>query len=274
MRVLISADMEGITGVTCPDDVTYGTARWESARHLMMSDINAAVDGFFEAGATEVVVNDAHSNKRNLILADLDSRATAIIGTHKEYGMMEGIVECDAVAFLGYHTGAGRQGVLAHTYTGQTIHDVKVNGEHANEGRMNCLLSAEFGIPVVLVTGDDLTCEESRSWAPHAERVAVKDCIDRYTARCFTPARTAAMIKTAAFRSLGSLESVPLPQGPFTYEVVFDAAHQVIACTAIPGVVRTGATSVRFTMPTMFEAIRCFKAVSVVAYAAIEPDYG
>jgi D-amino peptidase len=274
MRVLISADMEGITGVTCPEDVDYGAPRWESARHLMMSDVNAAIEGFFEAGATDVVVNDAHSNKRNLILSDLDARSSAIIGTHKEYGMMQGIDRTDVVAFIGYHTGAGRQGILSHTYIGQTINDVTLNGEHLNEGRMNSLLAAEFSVPVVLVTGDDLTCDESVSWAPNAQRVAVKECIDRYTAKCLPPSRTAVMIKLAASQSLGDLAEVSGPKGPFTYEVSFDAAHTVVACTAIPGVERSGETSVTFTQPTMFEAIRCFKAVSVLASASSEPDYG
>jgi D-amino peptidase len=209
MRVLISADMEGITGVTCPDDVDYGTSRWEEARHLMMSDVNAAIEGFFDAGASEVIVNDAHATKRNLILSDLDGRASAIIGTHKEYGMMQGIEKTDVVAFIGYHTGAGRQGILSHTYIGQTINDVTLNGAHCNEGRMNAMLAAEFSVPVVLVTGDDLTCDESVTWAPHARRVAVKECIDRYTARCWPPSRTAHMIKDAANRRVPSPTKCP-----------------------------------------------------------------
>ncbi len=274
MRVLISADMEGITGVTCPDDVDYGTSRWESARHLLMSDVNAAIEGFLDAGATDVVVNDAHANKRNLILSDLDNRASAIIGTHKEYGMMQGIAATDVVAFLGYHTGAGRQGVLSHTYIGQTINDVSVNGEHCNEGRMNALLAAEFSVPVVLVTGDDLTCDESVTWAPHAQRVAVKECIDRYTARCLPPSRTSNMIKEAANASLTNLDSVERPCGPFIWEVSFDAVHPVMACMAIPGVERSGDRSITFSLPTMFEAIRCFKAVSTMAAASTERDYG
>ena len=139
---------------------------------------------------------------------------------------------------------------------------------------MNALLAAEFSVQVVLVTGDDLTCDESTSWAPHAQRVAVKVCIDRYTARCLPPARTFAMIREAAQHSLGDLASVERPEGPFRYDVSFDAAHCVIACTAIPGVTRSGETSVSFSQPTMFEALRCFKAVSALAYASIEPDYG
>jgi D-amino peptidase len=274
MRVLISADMEGLTGVTCPEDCEYGAPRWESARQLMMSDVNAAVAGFFDGGATEVIVNDAHANKRNLILSDLDPRASAIIGTHKEWGMLQGIDKTDAVAFIGYHTGAGHQGILSHTYIGETIRDVHVNGVSSSEGRMNALLAAEFGVPVVLITGDDLTCDDAATYAPKSQMVAVKECIDRYTARCFPPSMTAAMIREAARTSLANEHPVSAPTEPFTFDVFFDSTNPVMATTAIPGVQATGETSVSFTLPTMREAMRCFKVVSSMASASTEPDYG
>lgn len=239
-----------------------------------MSDVNAAAEGFFRAGATEVVINDAHSTKRNLILEQLDDRASAIIGRHKPHGMMQGVEACDVVAFLGYHTGAGRQGILSHTYIGETILDVQLNGEHVDEGRMNALLAAEFNKPVVLITGDDLTCDDSTQWAPHAQRVAVKTCVDRYTARCLAPAATAPLIADAAERALSQSIDVVRVDGPFTYEVTFDAVHPVNACTAIPGVKESGERSVTFTLPTMLEAIRCFKVVTVLASSSVEPEYG
>jgi D-amino peptidase len=276
MRVLISADMEGVTGVTCPEDVRPGTARWEYFRVLLTGDVNAAVDGFFAAGADEVVVNEAHSDKRNLLIGALDQRAVAIIGTHKIFGMMEGIDSgVDAVAFVGYHAGAGEQGVLSHTFVGTTVLGVRVNGVPAGEGRMNALLAAEFGVPVVLVTGDDLTCSDAADWAPRAERVAVKRCVDRYTAACLPPAVTAEMIRRAAAASLGSVGgSRPAVAGPFTYEVDFDATQPVGACTGVPGVRQAGPRTVAFTLPTMAEAIRCFRVVALLAVASTEAGYG
>ncbi|HLH64458.1 MAG TPA: M55 family metallopeptidase [Solirubrobacteraceae bacterium] len=274
-HVLISADMEGITGVTCPADVEPGTDGWRGFRQLMASDVNAAVEGFFAAGASAVTVNDAHATKRNIPIEALDERATLITGTHKRLGMMEGIADgVDAVAFVGYHTGAGRQGVLSHTYIGTTILDVRINGQQAGEGRMNALLAAEHGVPVVLVTGDDLTCEDASRWAPDAERVAVKTCVDRYTARCLPPARTRELIAGAARRALARRRPPPRPEGPFTYEVEFDSVQAVVATTAIPSVTQTGERSVSFTLETMDEAIRCFRAVSALALASTEPAYG
>jgi D-amino peptidase len=292
MHVLISADMEGATGVTCPEDVAPGTGRWEYCRALLASDVNAAVAGFAAAGADQVTVNEAHASMRNLPLLALDERAVTIVGRHKRFGMMEGVdAGPDAVAFVGYHAGAGHQGVLSHTYLGTTIVGVLVNGAPASEGRMNSLLAAEFGVPVVLVTGDDLTCEDAAGWAPGAERVAVKRCIDRYTAACLPPARTAVMIRKAASASLARLVAgqpgagqpgagqpgagqPERPAGPFRYEVEFGATNPVTACTAIPGVEQAGQRRVAFTLPTMAQAIRCFKAVTVLAAASAEAGYG
>lgn len=276
MRVLISADMEGITGVTCPADCEPGNPRWEYFRAFLTADVNAAVAGFAAAGADEILVNEAHDSKRNLLLDQLDERAVALVGTHKPFGMMEGVQDRpDAVAFVGYHAGAGRQGVLAHTYIGTTVLGVWVNGEPASEGAMNALLAAEFGVPVVLVTGDDLTCADAARWAPAAERVAVKTCVDRYTARCLPPARTAALIRAAAERAIAHLKTpVPSTAAQFRYDVEFFAAQHAGAATAIPCVEQDGERRVTFTLPTMAEAIRCFKAVTVLASHATEKGYG
>lgn len=275
MRVLISADMEGITGVTCPADCEPGNSRWEYFRTFLTADVNAAVAGFAAAGADEILVNEAHDSKRNLLLDGLDERAVALVGNHKPFGMMEGIQDRpDVVAFVGYHAGAGMQGVLAHTYLGTTVLGVWVNGEPASEGAMNAMLAAEFGVPVVLVTGDDLTCAEAAGWAPGAERVAVKTCVDRYTARCLPPARTAALISAAAERAIAAPATPPAAAGPFRYDVEFFAAQHVGAATAIPCVKQEGERRVSFTLPTMAEAIRCFKAVTVLASNATEHVYG
>jgi D-amino peptidase len=275
MHVLISADMEGATGVTWPEDVEPGSARWEYFRHLLTADVNAAVAGFFSAGATEVTVNEAHASMRNLVLGELDERAAALIGRNKPFGMMQGIdAGADAVAFVGYHAGAGRPGVLAHTYLGSTIVSVRINGRPASEGAMNAALAAEFGVPVVLVTGDDATCADARDWAPGAELVPVKYCVDRYSARCLPPARTAALIREAAARGLARRSRPDPPSGPFTYEVEFDATNPVTAVTGIPGVEQAGERSVAFTLPTMAQAVRCFRAVAALAAASTEAGYG
>ncbi len=209
MKVLISADMEGVTGVTCPDDCEPGHSRWDRCRGLLTGDVNAAVAGFADAGAQEIIVNEAHADMRNLLIDQLDPRATLLIGTHKPLGMMEGIDRSpDLVAFVGYHTGAGEPGVLAHTYLPNSITSVRVNGEMASEGRMNAMLAAEYGVPVALVTGDDLTCADAATYAPTAVGVAVKTCIDRYAAICLPPAVSASRITEGARLAGGRTHSL------------------------------------------------------------------
>jgi len=275
VKVLISADMEGVTGVTCPDDCEPGHSRWEHCRRLFTGDVNAAVAGFAEGGADEVLVNEAHADMRNLLIDQLDPRATLLIGTHKPLGMMEGIDRSpDLVAFVGYHTGAGELGVLAHTYLPNSITSVRVNGETASEGRMNALLAAEYGVPVALVTGDDLTCVDAAAYAPTAVGVAVKTCIDRYSAICLPPAVSAQRITEGARSAIGRSHSPTTTSAPYTYEITFDATHLAALATYVPGVEPVGPCTVGFTLATMYEAIRCFRAVTRVVGTGIEPVYG
>ncbi len=275
MRVLISADMEGVTGVTFPDDVEPGNPRWTHHRSLFTGDVNAAVAGFFDAGASEVLVNDAHADKRNLLLDALDERARLLIGTHKPWSMMEGIDRgYDAVAFVGYHAGAGQQGVLSHTYLPNMITGVWLNGEPCSEGYMNAALAHEFGVPVVLVTGDDCAVEDANSYAPSAQLVEVKECVDRYTAICLPPARTAELIRSAAAAALDPLPAPEPLTAPYRYEVEFDATHPVVMTTAIPDVEQIGLRRIAFELPTMKLAIRCFRAVTALADGSMERSYG
>ncbi|MFC4786055.1 M55 family metallopeptidase [Nocardioides sp. MAHUQ-72] len=275
MKVLISADMEGVTGVTFPDDCEPGHPRWEYCRRFLTGDVNAAVAGFAAAGAEEILVNEAHADQRNLLLDELDPRATLLIGTHKPLGMMEGIDRSpDVVAFIGYHTGAGERGVLAHTYLPNTITSVRINGSPASEGRMNALLAAEYDVPVALVTGDDLTCVDASGYSPTAVGVAVKTCVDRYSAICLTPSASAAAIEEGARAALSRPHTPAVGDAPYTYELTFDASHLAPLATYIPGVEQVGDVSVRFTLPTMFEAIRCFRAITRLVTSGIEPTYG
>ncbi|WP_405888965.1 M55 family metallopeptidase [Streptomyces sp. NBC_01136] len=278
MKILISADMEGATGVTWPADVLPGTPQWERCRSMLTSDVNAAVLGFFDGGADEVLINEAHWSMRNLLLERLDERAEMLTGRHKSLSMVEGVQhgDIDGIAFVGYHTGAGTEGVLAHTYLANSITGVWVNDVRASEGLLNSHVVAEFGVPVVLVTGDDLTCEDALGYAPEALKVAVKDHVSRYAAVCRTPARTAADIRAAAKEaaSLAVRQEPLVGGGPFTVALEFDAEHLSMAATVVPGVRRIGERKVAYTSDTMYEGIRTFKAVTTIVSAAVEEQYG
>ncbi|MGW5099918.1 M55 family metallopeptidase [Streptomyces sp. NPDC004100] len=277
MKILISADMEGATGVTWPGDVLPGTPQWERCRGLFTSDVNAAAVGFFEGGADEVLVNEAHWSMRNLLLEDLDERVEMLTGRHKSLSMVEGVQhgDVDGIAFVGYHAGAGMEGVLAHTYLANQITGVWLNDVRASEGLLNAHVAAEYGVPVVLVTGDDLACEDALGYAPEALKVAVKDHVSRYAAVCRTPNRTAADIRAAANEAAPlAVRQEPQNTGPYTVAVEFDAEHLAMAVTVVPGVTRIGERKVAYTADTMYEGIRTFKAVTTIASSAVEEQYG
>jgi D-amino peptidase len=277
MKILLSADMEGATGVTWPADVLPGTPQWERCRALFTGDVNAAVQGFFEGGADEVLINEAHWSMRNLLLEHLDERAEMLTGRHKSLSMVEGVQhgDVDGIAFLGYHAGAGMEGVLAHTYLANQITGVWLNDVRASEGLLIAADAAEYGVPVILVTGDDVACEDALGYAPEALKVAVKDHVSRYAAVCRTPARTAADIRAAAREAAAlAVRHAPAQDGPFTVAVEFDAEHLAAAATVVPGVARVGERKVAYTSATMYEGIRTFKAVTTIASSAVEEQYG
>ncbi|MEY9968309.1 D-amino peptidase [Streptacidiphilus sp. MAP12-16] len=277
MRILISADMEGATGVTWPADCEPGNPAWQRCRSMFTSDVNAAIAGFFDGGATSVLVNEAHATMRNLLLEDLDPRAEMLTGRHKDLTMVEGVQHPDVagVAFVGYHTGAGAEGVLAHTYLANSITGVWVDGVAASEGYLNSLVAGEFGVPVTLVTGDDLTCKDAQGYAPGAVTAAVKDCVTRYAAVCRPPAVTSKLIREAAKHAAAlAVREEPVTGRTFEVAVEFDASHLAAAVAGVPTVRRTDVRRVAFVTDTAFAMIRTFKTVTTVAAAAVEANYG
>ena len=277
MKILISADMEGATGVTWPADVEPGTEQWQRCRRMFTSDVNAAVAGFLDGGADEVLINEAHATMRNLLLEDLDQRAVMLTGRHKDLSMVEGIQhgDVDGVAFVGYHAGAGTEGVLAHTYLANSITAVRVNGEPASEGQLNAYVAAQYGVPVVLVTGDDRACADAATYAPTAPTVAVKDCTSRYAAVCRPPAVTAAAIRSSAKQAAAlASRGEPCAAADYLVQVEVDAAQLAQAAAIVPGVRRIADRAVEYEAWSGYELIRTFKVVCTMISAAIEEQYG
>ncbi|TNC19622.1 M55 family metallopeptidase [Amycolatopsis alkalitolerans] len=275
MRILVSADMEGATGVTWTDDVVPGTPQWQRFRRLFTGDVNAVIAGLHDGGASDVLVNEAHSSQRNLLLEDLDARARMLTGRHKPLSMMQGIDSgVDGVVFLGYHAGAGAEGVLAHTYLENQITGVRLDGVAASEGRLNSALAAEYGVPVLMVSGDDKTCEDARDYAPEAIGVAVKECVSRYAAICTPPERTTTALRLAAEKAMTRAGRGEPRRIPHRIEVEFDASHLAQAAAVVPTIEQTGVRRVGFDAPDMTEAMKAFKVVTAIAAGAVQGIYG
>jgi D-amino peptidase len=244
---------------------------------MFTSDVNATVAGCFAGGATSVLINEAHATMRNLLLEELDPRAVMLTGRHKDLSMVEGIQHdgVDGVAFVGYHAAAGAEGVLAHTYLPNSITAITLNGERASEGLLNAHVAAEYGVPIMLVTGDDRTCADAAGYAPGVPSVAVKDCVSRYAAICRPPEVTAEAIRSAARDGMKLAGRVPpVNAAGFAVEVEVDAAQLAQSASIVPTVRRTADRVVAFESRTAYDMVRCFKVVCTMISSAMEEHYG
>ncbi len=205
MKVFISVDMEGATALTDPEDVLPEGSDYQRGRVFMTGDANAAILGAFDAGATEVLVNDSHWIMRNLLIEQLDPRARVIKGFHKPMCMVQGLDgSFDAAVFVGYHSCSGTEGgILNHTLLGKEVHHMLLNGEPIGETRLNSLLAGHFGVPVVFVAGDDAVCREAEGvLGEDLATFAVKDGIDMFTGNCLHPEVTARGIRDGVAQAL------------------------------------------------------------------------
>jgi D-amino peptidase len=280
VSILVSADMEGATGVATPEDVVPGTGSWAAARECWSQDVNVVVAALFEHGADQVVVTDAHGDGSNLQPGLMDARAGLIRGRPRRFGMLEGIDGgVQGVVFLGYHGTAGSGGILSHSFMTAGIHALRVNGEPAGEGTINARLAAAFGVPVLLVSGDEAACEEAARYAPAAERVITKRALSRFTAqlRPTTAVRQDLAIATGrALQRLGGPETAAeaRPASELRAEIEFSGENCALAVTAIPGVRRTGARSVCYAGEDAATWYRCLGAIWTLARSAQGGSYG
>lgn len=198
MQVYISIDMEGLAGVATPDQVVRGGHGYRQAQALMTDEANAAVEGAFAGGADSVMVNDSHGTMDNLLLERFDTRARLVLGAPKLDCMAEGLTAEHQVAlFVGYHAAAGARGVLAHTFSSQLI-EVRLNGAVVSEAEVNALQAAAVGVPVGLLTGDDVICRRARDVLPGVRTVEVKQARGMCSAISMSPADACGLIRQAA----------------------------------------------------------------------------
>jgi D-amino peptidase len=265
MKIFISADIEGIGGVVRGEQTSREHADYPHARELMTAEVNAAIRGAFDAGATEVVVTDAHSIGLNLIGEKLDERAVQIIGTPRRFGMMEGIgSDCAAALFIGYHASAGTaQGVIAHCYR-RRIAEINLNGLAVGEIGFNAALAAQFGVPVAMVSGDEAACEEARKLMPSIVTASVKRGLGAYAAACLHPRRAQALVYESAKKAISDLKRftlLPVSQ-PIVMKVRFTNASAVDRCLRLKSVEPLDGVSVRYTAETVAEAFLIFHVMA------------
>lgn len=269
-KVYISVDMEGISGVIGDDQTSAGGAEYNRSRKLMAEDANAAIRGAFEGGATEVVVNDSHGSQRNLLPEDLDPRARLISHTFKRHGMVEGLDETfDAAIFVGYHAKADSpRGLFAHTGSG-VVKDVQVNGRSAGEGGLNTLMANWYGVPVVVITGDDVTIEQQKEWTPGVRGVVVKRAINMRAVEGRAPVEARRDIQAAAKEGVATARKPARELLP-AYKVRMQLRNFTIpeVASAFREIQVVAPDTVEFTRESMPEAYRVIR----VLYRFISPD--
>ncbi len=264
MKIFISTDFEGVAGIVDWDQIMANGRDYEMGRRLLIDETNAVIDGALEAGATEVVVNDSHSFMRNIPPAELHGRATYISGKHKPLYMMEGLDSSfDAIFFVGYHGSIGAShAVLSHSYNPRAIWEVKINGRIVGETALNALVAAHYEVPIVLVTGDQVTAQEAREVLPTVECVVVKEAITRYAAASLHPQVACEQLRQGAMRAIQGLANQKPPQFdlPVHVEVTFLTADMAESATWLRGVepVAGQSRTVMFEGTNMLALFRTF----------------
>ncbi|GGS04656.1 MULTISPECIES: M55 family metallopeptidase [Streptomyces] len=251
MRIYISADMEGVTGLVDADDVQPGGRDYERGRAKMAEDVNAAVRGALAAGAAHVLVNDAHGPMRNLLPETLHPAARLVRGRPKQLGMLEGLTgEYDAVLCVGYHSRAGAPGVLSHSFMGHEIEDMWLDGRPVGEIGLAQATAAALGVPVVALTGDDAACAEMTEWDASVATVPVKYARDRFSAELRPEAEAREAIEETVAAALTPAPRRPAPSAAeATLAVRWQSASVAATLLGIPGVTADDPRTVRATGP-------------------------
>ncbi len=276
MKLLISADMEGISGIVDWEQVTPGQPDYLArGRKLMTGDVNAAINGAFEGGVDEVLVSDGHWGARNILIEELDPRAKLNSGYPSPFTMLQGIDDtppCDAVMFVGYHALSGtKKAVLDHTLSNERIRAIYLNDRLVGEIGLNAALAAHYGAPVIALTGDQHAGEEGQNTiGPELEIAVVKNATGHQAAVLLPLAAAREKICEAAaraiikFRAGQAAKPFTLP-APIRLAVEFVFTRHADRAYLIPGVERLSGTRLEYPAPDMVTLHRTLRAMSLLS---------
>jgi D-amino peptidase len=268
VKILIAADMEGITGVVSWDQTDGQHAEYPRFCRLMTGDVNAAIRGAFEGGADEVVVTDGHGGGRNILIEELDGRARLNLGGSSPFSMVEGVQEgVDGVLLVGYHARSGSvDGNLDHTWSDTRVANVWLNGDKVGETGLNAAVCGHFRAPVIMISGDQTVCAEARALLGELETAVVKRARGRYSAECLPPPASHELICDAATRAVARLRAgnAPAPlrlSQPVTLTIEFNQSDMADRASLCPGARRRDGKRVELDAQDMPEAYRGFRVL-------------
>jgi D-amino peptidase len=272
MKVFLSSDMEGTAGVVDWTQCVGDGPEAQAGRQLLLAEVNAAIEGAVAGGATEVVVNDSHSTMRNLPPRELSGGASYISGSHKPLYMMQGLDDSfDAVLFVSYHGSIGAPAGLSHTYNPRAVMEARLDGVVTGEAGINALVAAHYGVPVVLVTGDRVACEETSALIPGVHTAVVKEPVSRLAAHSLHPDQACALIgEKAEIAVAGASAAKPPALGSSVLEVSVRTSDIAEAATWVRGVERTGDRELRFSGADPLTVYRSFCAAILLTRTVAE----
>jgi len=284
-RVYLITDMEGLASVVFNREIISGyegeryrdqSSRdyWEHYRDILTREVNAVIGGARRGGARSFVVNEGHGGNLfgNILPWDLDTAAILIRGWPKPMVMSTGLDStAGALMLIGGHAGAGSPSVISHNYAFDRF---TVNGRVLNETGINALVAAEYGVPVVLVSGDDVMVREAREQlGPHVVGVVTKWAIGRNAAITLSPAVVRQMLADSAAVAVrramrGEFRPFTLAR-PYTVEFALRrsyAAELIAPVDTLSGfrLEKTGERTYRFVTGDAREMARLLDAIELV----------
>jgi D-amino peptidase len=261
--------MEGVGGIVHSDQTDSTHPEYQRCRKLMTAEVNAVVEGALQGGATQVLVNDSHGGMRNILIEELHPDAILLSGATKRFSMMAGIDRTfDAVFFTGYHARAGSSFAnLDHTWDGpRVVQNIWLNGIEVGETGLNAALAGYFGVPVVLLTGDQTACAQARELlGADLETVAVKEALGRAAAKNLHPTKVYALLRDAAARAVKTKRALFTFQSPITLRLALARSSQADRCLLMPNVKLVAPRVIEFTHEDYAVLYNAFRALMVLA---------
>ena len=257
LKIYISADMEGVAGAVTEAQLGPGGFEYERFREFMTAEVNAAIDAARAAGATEILVSDSHGNGQNLLIDRMPIDVMIVRSWPRELSMMEGIDETfDGVIFIGYHAStANTRGVRAHTMSSANITDFRLNGKSMSEGSMNAAIAGQFGVPVIMVSGDDVAVAETQVIVGDMEGAVVKWARGFHSAKTLTPEAAQEVIRTRTASAVSRIDEFEpyVLETPIEVELTLKHYQPVELLAYLPYIERVNSHTIRFTARDMTE---------------------
>jgi len=265
-KIFISADLEGVVGAVTGEQLAPGGFEYNRFREFMTAEVNAAITAARAAGATEILVADSHGNGQNLLIEKLPKDVKLIRSWPRPLGMMEGIDSSfDGVIFTGYHASTDNlEGVRAHTFSSARLTSVKINGKVMTEGSWNAAVAGEFGVPVIMIAGDDAAVNEVKALIGNAEGAIVKESISFHSAKSLHPEAAYDLIaeKTSyAVKNIKKYKPYKI-KGPLTVSVSFKNYQPSQILSYLKMFKRTDSHTIEFKAKNMIEASHIMRVVT------------